>query len=297
MTYFSDRESGARPRTLDEIGEVPWGGLSALIQAKVDDGSFGEDYPQSCPDGLAPVGTNRDSFFSAMRAEIPKLPEHPLRENWHGPPTTVDILDMLEFCWHHVAGPTKRDYHDFFGHYHLSYDAWDTLVRKNEFAQAVNRIFSRNGLAYTLTETGIIKRIGSPVITKELASAEFVTGDSELDLILESARLKFLNPRVEIRREAMLELWNAWERLKTIGKGPSKKEQITSLLDNAAGSAFPKFRERLETEALELTSIGNNHQIRHTEVTQEKVENSQHIDYLFHRLFGMIQLILKTKGT
>ena len=297
MTYFSDRELGARPKTLDEIGEVPWGGFSALIQAYVDDGSFGEDYPQSCPDGLAPVGTNRKSFFSAMRAEIPKLHEHLLPENWHGPPTTIDILDMLEFCWHHVAGPTKRDYHDFLGHYHLSYDAWDTMVRKNQFAQAVKRIFSRNGLAYTLTETGIIKRIGSPVITEELASAQFVTGDSELDHILESARRKFLNPRVEIRREAMLELWDAWERLKTSGEGANKSNQVSSLLDDAAGSAYPKFRERLETDAKELTSIGNNHQIRHTEVTQEKVERSEHIDYLFHRLFSIIQLILRTKGT
>ena len=86
------------------------------------------------------------------------------------------------------------------------------------------------------------------------------------------------------------------------------KPDYISLLDDAAGSAFPRFRERLETafprfrerletESLELTSIGNNHQIRHAEVTQEKLENTEHIDYLFHRLFSMIQLILKTKRT
>ena len=169
------------------------------------------------------------------------------------------------------------------------------MGRRN-FTEDVNRIFARNGLAYTLTSEGRVERPGPPVLREELASTEFVTGNSELDRLLESARRKFLSPNEEIRREALLELWDAWERLKTTGVGPNKKDQITSLLDDAAGSALPKFRARLETEALELTSIGNSHQIRHTEVTQEKIENGEHIDYVFHRLFSMIHLILNTPG-
>ena len=113
--------------------------------------------------------------------------------------------------------------------------------------------------------------------------------------MLEAARAKFLDYHHEVRREALLELWDAWERLKTTGEGANKAEQISSLLDIAASPDYPKFRERLETEAVELTSIGNSHQIRHTEVIQEKIEQSEHIDYLFHRLFGMINLILKTQ--
>ena len=69
------------------------------------------------------------------------------------------------------------------------------------------------------------------------------------------------------------------------------------MLNDAAGTGYPKFRQLLEKEAFELTSIGNNHQIRHTEIWQEKVEQLEHIDYLFHRLFSLIQLILKTKGS
>ena len=150
-------------------------------------------------------------------------------------------------------------------------------------------------MAFTLTSEGAIERLGPPVLRDELAIAQFKTGNAELDVLLESARQKFLNPREEIRRESLLELWDAWERLKTIGQGTNKPAQISSLLDDAAGSVYPKFRDRLKTEALELTSIGNNHQIRHTEITQEKVEKSEHVDYLFHRLFSLIQLILKTK--
>ena len=139
-------------------------------------------------------------------------------------------------------------YHDYWHHYDLSFDI--ELGRRN-FTEDVNRIFARNGLAYTLTSEGRVERLGPPVLREELASTEFVTGNSELDRLLESARRKFLSPNEEIRREALLELWDAWERLKTTGVGPNKKDEITSLLDDAAGSALPKFRARLETEALE----------------------------------------------
>lgn len=173
---------------------------------------------------------------------------------------------MLEFRCRHVAEPSQGTYHGFFDHYHLLFDR---EAGRQKFSEEVNRLFSRNGLVYRLTDEGNIERIVGPVLNEELASAQFVTGDSELDNILESAHRKFLNPHEEIRREAFLELWDAWERLKTTGVGADEKDQITSLLDDAAGSTFPKFRERLEKEASELTSIGNSHQIRHTEVTQE----------------------------
>ena len=297
MTYFSERESGARPRTIEEIGEVPWGGLSALIQAKVDDGSFGWHYPQSCPDGLGPIGTNRSSFYAAMRAETPNLPEHPLRENWDGPPTTVDILDLLEFCCLHVADPTERDYHDLLLHYHLSYDIWDIVEGKRQFTEGVNKIFARNGLAYTLTNEGRIECLGPPVLREELISTHFQSGDGVLDGLLEDARRKFFSPREEIRGEALQELWDAWERLKTTGEGSHKKEQITSLLDVAAGPQSPQFRHCLEGDATELTDAGNKLQIRHFEIGKEKIHKNEHIDYLFHRLFSLVHLILRTKGT
>ena len=294
MTYYSDRVLGERPRTNEEIGESVWEGLKALISIRIEDGSFGVDYPDSCPDGSGPFGTNRHTFEVVMRAEIPSLPENLFNYKLDGPPETVEILDVLEFCWRHVGEPVTGSYHSFFQHFHLSFNRDSG---QNKYSEEVNRILSRNGLAYTLTDVGIIERLSPPVLSEELVSAQFVTGDSELDYILESARRKFLNPREDIRREALLELWDAWERLKTTGQGADKKEQITALLNDAAGMVYPKFRQLLEKEALELTSIGNNHQIRHTEVSQEKVEKSEHIDYLFHRLFSIIQLILKTKGT
>ena len=292
MTYFSDREFGKRPPTDEDIGEPIWIGLRAIINHRIEGGSFGIDYPDSCEDGRGPFGTDRHGFEAVMRAEIPTLPEQVLTNRFFGNLGTVEILDLIEFCWRHVGDTIKGTYHTFFEHSHLSFDR---ELGKFKFAEEVNRIFERNGLAYTLNSDGRIERLGPPVLNEELVSAEFVTGNSELDNILESARRKYLNPREEIRRDALLELWDAWERLKTTGEGSHKNDQISSLLDDAAGSAYPKFRERLETDAKELTLIGNTHQIRHTEVSQEKVEKGEHIDYLFHRLFSMMWLILRSR--
>ena len=292
MTYYSDREFGERPATEEEIGESVWEGLRALIESRIQDGSFGIDHPDACPDGFGPTGTNRGAFEAVMRAEIPDLPKSIFGYSREGPLRTIDILDLLTFCWRHVGDPIEGSYHSFFQHSHLSFNR---ELGQHRFLEAVNRMLSRNGLTYRLMGEGSIERLGPTVLREELASARFSSGESELDHILEMARRKFMSPRDEVRREALLELWDAWERLKTTGEGANKKDQISDLLDDAAGTEFPKLRERLDSEALELTSIGNSHQIRHTEIGQEKVERSEHIDYLFHRLFSMIQLLLKTK--
>ena len=77
---------------------------------------------------------------------------------------------------------------------------------------------------------------------------------------------------------------------------PDKKAQVTALLDVTAGSSSPKFREALEREAGELTWIGNNLQIRHSETSQERLAETEHVDHLFHRLLALIQAILRMNG-
>lgn len=41
------------------------------------------------------------------------------------------------------------------------------------------------------------------------------------------------------------------------------------------------------------TGVGNNFMIRHTEVGKVPVDISREIDYLFQRMFSLIQLILR----
>jgi len=50
-----------------------------------------------------------------------------------------------------------------------------------------------------------------------------------------------------------------------------------------------------DTEAQELTSVSNSHLILHSEVNQVPVIDADQVDYLFHRVFAMIQLRLNRK--
>ena len=113
---------------------------------------------------------------------------------------------------------------------------------------------------------------------------------SDLDS-LEEARIKFLSPDASVRREAVERLWDCWERIKTVEEPDNKKRSIALLLDKVA--AETSIRQMLEEEARKLTEIGNTFHIRHTEVTQTRISDSDHLDYLFHRIFAMIQLVLK----
>ena len=292
MTYFSEREEGECPREHEDICESALGGIQTLVCARIKDGSFGARYPATCDDGAGPIGSDESAIWQAMRAEIPTLQQRPWDDLSEEPPRTLDILDMIEFCWRCIGKPTYGGYHEFFKHHHLQFDI---EVGRDEFRDDVNRIFRRNGLAYELTEQGCIERLVAPVLREELTSAQFRTGDAELNSMLETARCKFLDPDEAMRHEALKVLWDVWERLKTLG-GPDKKAQVTSLLDGTAGSSSPKFRAMLEREAKELTSIGNSFQIRHSETSQEQLAKGEHVDYLFHRLFCFIQMILRMDG-
>jgi hypothetical protein len=97
-----------------------------------------------------------------------------------------------------------------------------------------------------------------------------------------------------VRRESLERLWDAWERLKTLEPGKDKKAKVIALLDRA--SKEPTLRQLLEDEALVLTDVGNKFMIRHTEVGKVPVRQSRDVDYLFQRLFSLLQLLLRASG-
>jgi AbiJ N-terminal domain 4 len=150
MSYFSEREAGERPRDRDAIDDVAWGGICGTIRSRVEHGSFGASFPETCPDGRGPIGTDAAAFWQVMRSETPNLDEQP----WYvrSPlPATMDALDMLEFCWRAIGKPIKGTYHSYFEHHHLSYDVESGCA---EFRESINRIFRRDGLVYELNENG-----------------------------------------------------------------------------------------------------------------------------------------------
>ena len=288
--YFSDREKGPRPRTTEAISDRVWGALYDLVHSSVENGSFGHRFPETCPDGAGCCGTDRGAFWRAVQAEIPDIGDDPGHLSRDHPPEPVAILDFLEFCARSVAKPIQVNFHPFFRHWHLSFEREPGLA---DFVSSVNRLFARNGIAFELTPDGHAERLGPPGLREELRQAVFHTGDADADSLLEEARRRILSPHVNDRQDAIEKLWDAFERIKTLEPGPDKKAQAKYLLDHAVPEHAPKFRQFLETEAHELTKIGNTLRIRHAETDKEPLYGPEQVDCLFHRMFSFIRLVLR----
>lgn len=299
--YFSDRENGPRARTEQIISPEVWAGLVATVQALINSAAFGLRFPERCPDGQAICGSDEGVIAASVIAEMPGLTwpletsrlvdDGFLRQHEPFAPDTLLILDFVEFVYASAAKPVPGKHHDFFNHHHFTFDQ---PAGQEEFRATVNRIFSRNGMAFEMLSTGRIVRVLPPVLGEELRRTIFRTGDRTLDNMLEECRLKFSDRSPLVRREALERLWDAWERIKSLADPSDKKRSIKITLDATASE--PLLRARLEEEATELNSIGNSHLIRHSEVNQVPVIDVDHIDYLFHRLFAMIQLLLRKKA-
>ena len=300
--YFSDRENGPRARTEQVISPVVWAGLVATVQALINSGAFGLRFPERCPDGQAVCGCDTDALAASVIAEMPGLAwpletmclveDGFLSQREPFAPDTLLILDFIEFIYASVAKPIPGKHHDFFSHHHLTFDQQSG---QEKFRATVNRIFSRNGVAFEMLSTGRIVRVLPPVLGEDLKRTIFRTGDRTLDNMLDECRAKFSDRNPLVRREALERLWDAWERLKSLADPGDKKRSIKIILD--ATATEPSLRARLEGEATELNSIGNSHLIRHSEVNQVPVIDVDQVDYLFHRLFAMIQLVLRKKGS
>ncbi|MCH7915250.1 MAG: hypothetical protein IH856_19830 [Deltaproteobacteria bacterium] len=285
--YFSDRERGPRARTEGRILSPAWGGIVALINGAIVNGGFGATFPSECPDGRGVTGTDFQSMGLAVRGEIPEI-AWPLDAD--SIPDTLAILDLVEFSFARIAKPEAYDFHSFFSHDHLNFDQESGRA---EFRVGVNRIFARNRLAYELEENGRIIRLAAPIMREALTGYGFASGDQKLDELLETARAKFLDPDPGIRREGLEKLWDAFERLKTIEPGRDKKASANALIEKSASE--PTFKALLDEEAKSLTDIGNTFHIRHSETSQIALESEAHVDYLFHRLFAFVWLLLQAR--
>ena len=167
---------------------------------------------------------------------------------------------------------------------------------QEQFREAINLIFRRNGIAYRLNQKHEVRHLTEAVFREALEQVFFHTGDAELDRMLRTAQTKFQHREISVRREALEVLWDAWERLKTLPPGPNKKTQATALLQAAAEHSAPKYLELIQNEAGDLTRVGNTMQIRHSERDQERLGQTEHLDYVFYRMWAFLSMILRRTG-
>ena len=285
---FTERHGGMKPRVSEELDELCRAGLLQLVEARISEEWFGQAFPFACEDGRGNAGTDSNKLSGKMAAYGVIRPDEWRRSGSN--PTDGQVFDLIEFSYEHIAEPIAGDKHSFWGHTHYSYNR---KAGQRKFENEVNRLFERNGMAFELKH-GQVTRMAPTGLQEALAETVFHTGDNVLDELLEDARHKFLNRDLKVRRESLEKLWDVWERLKTIEPGKDKKVQATALL--AKASIEPSFQERLKKEAGELTDIGNKFMIRHTETDKVPISESAHSDYLFHRMFAIIRLLLKSSG-
>ena len=293
--YFSDRENVPRARTEQTIPLSIWKWIIDYTNRLMKDGAFGMEFPDYCEEFPQQItGSNDNSFNIAVKAEIPDLTWPPkdnetstLSKNTeYETPNTTLILDLIEFIHKKVAKPIPNGRHDFYRHQHLTFNK---IEGQTAFREQINKIFQRNGLAYSLENTGKITRTLDPILGTAVTKTSFNSGDKYLDNFLETSRTKFSSRDLSVRREALESLWDAWERIKSMADLDKKKS--TDIIIKTLAKE-PEFHERLNKEAKELTEIGNKHFIRHTEVNQKPVIDQDQIDYLFYRMFAMILLML-----
>jgi len=295
MSYLGERESGSPVQDQETITSAAWQGIVGLIQSALGTGLFAEDFPdRACTDegmSAAITGCNEQQFYLRLKGDHPEI-HAPLDPN--SAPGTIQALEVVEFCHRHVSMPTCPDTHAYFSHKHYLH-FWRNKGQE-DFADEINTIMARNHLAYELRPNGQVTRLLPPVLREALVSSEFTSEDNDLNRLLEAARQKFSSPDFRTRYDALKDLWDAFERLKTLEPPRDEKKQSSAALI-ARVSQEPKIQAMLEAEMrVELDDFGNGFFIRHANAAQVSLQTSEEIDYLFHRLFAVIRLLLRSTG-
>ncbi len=305
-TFYSDRTAGPVPRVGDEVTLQVWQGLATLITRRVDDGSFAMEFPaRHCADLPGAItGTDRDRFEIALNTLIPRLqresaPTPGVRSvfNIHCAPSTPVALDVAEFAGQHIAEPAGRlNIGRHPQHEHLSFEVYSRRAGQEKFRSDVELIFARNGLAFTLGKDMRITRLGPAEARPLLSDFTPDTGDADLDAKLRAAHTRFLSRDPQGRLDALRDLWDAFERLKTLERGGDKKASFQQLIDRAAPGS--PFGQHLGAEMAELSKIGNAFHIRHFEHDRAPLPEpvSTTADYLFTRLAALIAYLLRQTG-
>lgn len=122
----------------------------------------------------------------------------------------------------------------------------------------------------------------------KLSNVEKVlTVDKELNKLIEEAKKRFEN--VNDKKIALEKLWDAFERIKTYF-GTNKRLSSEQLVD-LISTSFD--RDFINSEFKELTSIGNNYNIRHHEQDKIILIEKKHIEYLFFRMLALLNLCVE----
>ena len=265
---------------------MAWMGISATFHRLAEQHYFAADFPERCPDGQGVSGTNMDALHRLLNGHVPTLGCVPIDQQH---PATATAMDIVEFCWRHVQEPHVANHHSFFHHDHYQFDQG---AGRDLWRAEINQILRLNGVALRLEPKGRVVRIGTVAAELTIQSPVPDSGDAQLDTKIASAVDKYRDPDLDVRREALEALWDAFERVKTVLDPNNKKASAEALVELMARDSAS--RTVLDDEFTALTKLGNEFQIRHHEVEKHTVEPAM-IDMLFVRCLALVEGAIRAK--
>jgi hypothetical protein len=118
----------------------------------------------------------------------------------------------------------------------------------------VNTLFRRFNQPFELVE-GKVHRRGSESLEEPVERLEdLAIADAQLRKYLTASREAFFDAREDRRLEGLRSLWDALERLKSLGE-TDKKKAVAKLIDEL--SPYSALREHVNSIVQGLTDVGN----------------------------------------
>lgn len=298
MSYYTERHGMRAP--VEKTYDVTMDMYSLLFDccSRFFD-NIAWQYPDECPDGNGCCGLDLVKLSTALSFEIPSLfknrngiidnPQKSYYEN--DSYDQYGLFDFIEFIYLNCKDISSRWWHSFHRHYDISFD--NTRTCANEFKSAINGIFAKTGLLYTLTDHGMIERlVENSVLSKEIETTVLQVNEKGLSELLDDAILAYKTPHPAARQNAVEKIWDALERLKTYYTMMDKKDSAAKIVNDMAGGQAD-FATLFNTEFVALTKIGNDFRIRHHETNKIDITDVRHYDYFFNRCLSLIALAIQ----
>lgn len=119
-----------------------------------------------------------------------------------------------------------------------------------------------------------------------LNQSEISSSDKLINEKIEESKLYIRSKESTKKQIALEQIWDAFERLKTI-YGEDKKSSVEELISQISNDSKVTV-ELLDKEFRELTKIGNDFHIRHFENGREPLESDNFREYLYFRMLSLI---------
>ena len=288
--FYSDEVNGIKKADNYKIGIDVWNAILALYNTAKNNDYF--TYSLSTKDSYENRYFNEDFLINSLIGVIQDFKkEYLYNSNYdlfdNSLPETVTILDFIQFCISKIEDIKLID-PKFRRMVKLT-----TNINKIEFILEINTIFQRNQIIYKINENNNVEVILDEQINELIKNnTKKIFKDTELNGYLKNANEKIYNHNIVERKTALDKLYYAFERIKSI-KNPNNKKGSIKLLINDISDNDKDLIEYLNKECNELTRIGNDYNIRHSETNKIPVNSHIMIELIFYRLYIIIDKLLK----